>query len=58
LKRLIAVHFFLDEIGDLSPKIQIEMLRVIQEGEVKRIGETYVRHVDVRIMAATNKKPR
>jgi len=47
--------FFLDEIGDLSPKIQTELLRVIQEGEVKRIGETYVRHVDVRIIAATNK---
>jgi len=47
--------FFLDEIGDLSPKIQTELLRVIQEGEVKRIGETHVRHVDVRIMAATNK---
>jgi Nif-specific regulatory protein len=47
--------FFLDEIGDLSPKIQTELLRVIQEGEVKRIGETYMRHVDVRIIAATNK---
>lgn len=47
--------FFLDEIGDLSPKIQTELLRVIQEGEVKRIGETHVRHVDVRIIAATNK---
>jgi len=47
--------FFLDEIGDLSPKIQTELLRVIQEGEVKRVGETHVRHVDVRIIAATNK---
>jgi len=47
--------FFLDEIGDLSPKIQTELLRVIQEGEVKRVGENHVRHVDVRIMAATNK---
>lgn len=47
--------FFLDEIGDLSPKIQTELLRVIQDGEVKRVGENHVRHVDVRIMAATNK---
>ena len=47
--------FFLDEIGDLSIKIQTELLRVIQEGEIKRIGENYLRHVDVRIIAATNK---
>lgn len=47
--------FFLDEIGDLSPRIQTELLRVIQEGEIKRVGENHVRHVDVRIMAASNK---
>ncbi len=47
--------FFLDEIGDLSPKIQTELLRVIQEGEIKRVGENQVRYVDVRIMAASNK---
>ncbi len=47
--------FFLDEIADLSHKIQTELLRVVQEGEVKRIGEIQVRHVDVRIIAATNK---
>lgn len=47
--------FFLDEIGDLSPKIQTELLRVIQEGEIKRVGENQVRFVDVRIMAASNK---
>lgn len=47
--------FFLDEIGDLSLKIQTELLRVIQEGEIKRIGENHLRHVDVRIIAATNK---
>lgn len=47
--------FFLDEVGDLSPKIQTELLRVIQEGEIKRVGETHFRHVDVRIIAATNK---
>lgn len=47
--------FFLDEVGDLSPKIQTELLRVIQEGEIKRVGETHFRHVDVRMLAATNK---
>lgn len=47
--------FFLDEIADLSHKIQTELLRVVQEGEVKRIGEIQVRHVNVRIIAATNK---
>jgi len=47
--------FFLDEIGDISPKLQTQLLRVVQEGEIKRVGENHVRHVDVRIIAATNK---
>ena len=47
--------FFLDEIGDLSPNIQTQLLRVLQEGEIKRVGENQVRKVDVRIIAATNK---
>lgn len=47
--------FFLDEIGDLSPNIQTQLLRVLQEGEIKRVGEVQVRKVDVRIIAATNK---
>ncbi|MDZ7292949.1 MAG: sigma 54-interacting transcriptional regulator [candidate division KSB1 bacterium] len=47
--------FFLDEIGDISPKLQTQLLRVLQEGEIKRVGENHVRHVDVRIIAATNK---
>ncbi len=47
--------FFLDEIGDLSSKIQTELLRVIQDGEIKRVGENQVRHVNVRIIAASNK---
>ena len=46
---------FLDEVGDLSPSLQTALLRVLQEGEVKRIGETHVRHVDVRIVSASNK---
>jgi len=47
--------FFLDEVGELTPKIQIQLLRVLQEGEIKRVGETHLRRVDVRIIAATNK---
>ncbi len=46
---------FLDEVGDLSLPIQTALLRVLQEGEIKRIGETFVRKVDVRILSATNK---
>ena len=47
--------FFLDEIGDISLAIQTQLLRVLQEGEIKRVGENHVRKVDVRIIAATNK---
>ena len=46
---------FLDEVADLSPAMQTALLRVLQEGEVKRVGENKVRHVDVRIVSATNK---
>jgi len=46
---------FLDEIGDLSPAIQLKLLRVLQEKEFERVGESKPRKVDVRIIAATNK---
>jgi len=46
---------FLDEIGDLSPLIQVKLLRVIQEREFMRVGETQTISVDVRIISATNK---
>ena len=46
---------FLDEIADISQNIQTKLLRVIQEGEVKRVGENQLRKVDVRITSATNK---
>jgi len=46
---------FLDEVGDLSPRTQQALLRVLQEGEVKRVGENQVRTVDVRIVSATNR---
>ncbi len=45
----------LDEIGELSPRAQAKVLRVIQEGELRRVGETTSRRVDVRIVAATNR---
>ena len=46
---------FLDEVGDLTPRIQTALLRVLQEGEVKRVGENKIRTVDVRVISATNK---
>jgi transcriptional regulator with AAA-type ATPase domain len=48
--------FFLDEIGDVSPAIQAKMLGAIEGGEVRRLGETRPRLVDVRFVAATNKR--
>ncbi|HHL71575.1 MAG TPA: sigma-54-dependent Fis family transcriptional regulator [Bacteroidetes bacterium] len=47
--------FFLDEIADISPRVQVQLLRVLQEREIKRIGENTVRKINVRIVAATNK---
>ena len=47
--------FFLDEIADMPLSLQIKMLRVLQEGEIRRLGETRTRQVSVRIVAATNK---
>ena len=46
---------FLDEIGDISLKVQARLLRVLQEKEVMRIGGSQIKPVDVRIIAATNK---
>jgi sigma-54-specific transcriptional regulator len=45
---------FLDEIGDLSPSLQVKLLRVLQEGEVVRIGSRQPIAVDVRLITATN----
>ncbi len=47
--------FFLDEIGDMSPAMQVKLLRVLQEGTFIPVGDTQPRHVDVRIIAATNR---
>jgi two-component system response regulator HupR/HoxA len=50
-----AGTFFLDEIGDMSPTLQVKVLRVLQEGTFNRVGDTEMRKVDVRIIAATNR---
>jgi two-component system nitrogen regulation response regulator NtrX len=47
---------FLDEVGDMSLKTQAKVLRVLQEGEVERIGSARTLKVDVRVIAATNKE--
>ena len=46
---------FLDEIGELSRRAQAKILRTIQEGELRRVGENVARRVDVRIVSATNR---
>jgi DNA-binding NtrC family response regulator len=46
---------FLDEIGDIGPSIQTKLLRVLQEKEIKPLGDTKVKKVDVRIIASTNR---
>ncbi|MBV5329351.1 MAG: sigma 54-interacting transcriptional regulator [Chlorobium sp.] len=46
---------FLDEIGELPKEMQVKLLRTLQEGEIRRIGATGTRKIDVRIIAATNR---
>jgi DNA-binding NtrC family response regulator len=45
---------FLDEIGDITPALQIKLLRVLQENEIKPVGSSETRKVDVRVIAATH----
>ena len=46
---------FLDEIGDISQKVQVKLLRVLEEKEIMRIGGYEIKPIDVRVIAATNK---
>ena len=46
---------FLDELSDLSPRGQAKLLRVLQQHEIRRVGETFSRKVDVRVVTATNR---
>jgi Nif-specific regulatory protein len=47
--------FFLDEIADINPNIQTKLLRVLQDGVIRSVGGTESKHVDLRIISATNK---
>ena len=56
--RFEAAHLgtiFLDEIGEVSPAMQVRLLRVLQEMEIERVGDTKTRKLDVRVVAATNR---
>src|SRR5579885_3522974 len=56
--RFEAAHagsIFLDEINSTSPKLQVKLLRVLQEGEFERVGDNTTKKVDTRIIAATNR---
>jgi DNA-binding NtrC family response regulator len=54
-ERAHAGTLFLDEVGDMPPRMQAKLLRVLQEGELERVGGGKVVKVDVRVVAATNK---
>jgi two-component system response regulator HydG len=54
LEEANGATFFFDEVAETTPGFQAKLLRAIQEGEIRRVGESKAIHVDVRIVAATN----
>ena len=46
---------FLDEVADLAPRVQAKLLRVLQDGEIRRLGENRTQRLDLRVVAATNR---
>ena len=51
----VSGTILLDEIGEVSPFIQVKLLRVLQEREIERVGESLKRKIDIRVIASTNK---
>jgi len=54
-EQAVGGTFFLDEVGDMSPSMQKKILRVLQEGVIRRVGSKEFTPVDIRIVSATNK---
>ena len=53
-KPILGGTIFLDEVAEMPPQMQLQLLRVLQEGTFERVGESITRRVDVRVIAATN----
>ena len=55
MKRRVAGTIFLDEIGEIPQHLQVKLLRALEAKEILPIGNTTPRHIDVRVLAATNR---